>query len=115
MNYTEHSVISIQSSMIPAYYCNAETVSCEPPVESTFGYRVIDEAGKTVSIPFSEKNRVGVSSDQVRVRVRDLVRGLQGMASSQLAWLDDLGDDPIVLTRDFYEVFVTCQQIRRSA
>ena len=115
MNYTERSVISIQSSTISAHYNNAETVSCEPAVESTFGYRVVDEAGETVSIPFSSKNRVGYTSDQVRIRVRDLVRGLQGMASSQLAWLDDLGDDPIVLTRDFYEVFVTCQQIRRSA
>jgi hypothetical protein len=115
MNYTERSVISIQASTISAQYNNAETVSCEPVVGSTIGYRVVDDAGKTVSIPFSTKNRVGFSSDQVRVRVRDLVRGLQGMASSQLAWLDDLGDDPIVLTRDFYEVFLTCQQIRRSA
>ncbi|MCU0711798.1 MAG: hypothetical protein MUC43_07035 [Pirellula sp.] len=115
MNFTERSVISIQSSTISAHYNNAETVSREPVVESKMEYRVVDEAGKTVSIPFATKSRLGHSSDQVRVRVRDLVRGLQGMASSQLAWLDDLGDDPIVLTRDFYEVFVTCQQIRRSA
>lgn len=114
MNYTERSVISIQSSTIPACYDNAETLTCEPAVESKMEYRVVDEAGNTVSIPFSKKSKLA-SSDQVRVCVRDLVRGLQGMASSQLAWLDDFGDDPIVLTRDFYEVFVTCQQIRRSA
>jgi hypothetical protein len=115
MNHPERSIISIHNSTIGSHYRQMETVTSQNAVEPTAGYRVLDEEGRTVSVPFSANNRVRHSSDQVRVRVRDLVRGLQRMASSQLAWLDDLGDDPIVLTRDFYEVFLTCQQIRRSA
>lgn len=100
--------------MISAHYSPAETITGHPASGSAGGYRVMDEAGRTVSVPFTNPVRTRGSADQVRVRVRDLVRGLHSMANSQLAWLDDLGDDPVVLTRDFYEMFVACQQIRRA-
>jgi hypothetical protein len=32
-----------------------------------------------------------------------------------MSWLEDLGDDPIVLTQDFYELFLACQQVRRAS
>jgi hypothetical protein len=115
MIHPEHTVVAIDSCTIPFHYNNPETVTKDRSESAPTGFRVLDERGQTVSIPFSPGQKPLQESGNVRVRVKDLVRGLQAMATSQLAWLDDLGDDPIILTRDFYEVFIACQEVRRSA
>lgn len=130
--------------MIEQHYYGAETISKPVPlrvvgsnVEKDFdpllpaNERIFDAAGRIVSIPFP-KSAINPNAphksdskphpsilkndgDRVVVRVRDLTRNLHAMAADQLAWLEDLGDDPVVLTRDFYEVFLACQNIRRAS
>ena len=120
MNRSSAQVIGIECCTLNEQYCYSETVSA-PVVERhihTPRERTLDATGKVVSVPFpSAGNSMDssmVPSDRVTVRVRDLTAGLRAMATMQLAWLDDLGDDPVVLTRDFYEVFLACQQMRRA-
>ncbi len=83
---------------------------------STSGSASRGEGVRLMSNPFADNGeRGGLGHERVTVRVRDLAQGLRAMAAIQLAWLDDLGDDPVILTRDFYEVFLVCQQVRRAA
>jgi hypothetical protein len=110
-------VPSIELSTIEALYDGTETVSLPAKAFATEQLRVLDTEGNTVSVPFYRdlKKSNFVGSNRVTVRVRDITQGLQAMASSQMRWLEDLGDDPIVLTQDFYELFLACQQVRRAS
>lgn len=80
-------------------------------VGNVFGQRErsVDDFGQTISVPFPVAAISETAS--VTVRVRDIAHGLKSMSDAQLAWIEDLGDDPIVLTSDFYEVFLACQKI----
>jgi len=51
----------------------------------------------------------------VTVRLKDLLPALQRSATAQLAWIHDFEDDPIVITRDFYDVLLTYQRLRNVA
>ncbi len=106
----------IELSTIETHYCGAETISSPAKVFAAQAVRVLDADGKTVSVPFQRDFKsTSFQSTKVTVRVRDIAQGLRAMASSQMSWLEDLGDDPIVLTQDFYEVFLACQQVRRAS
>jgi hypothetical protein len=116
MNRSSVQVIGIECCTLNEQYCYSETVSA-PVVEKQISRpreRTLDAHGKLVSVPFPSTGSSMVPSDRVTVRVRDLAAGLRAMAAMQLAWLDDLGDDPVILTQDFYEVFLACQQVRRA-
>lgn len=110
-------VPKIELSTIETLYDGTETISLPPKAFVTDQTRVLDTEGNTVSVPMHrELKRANYSgSNRVTVRVRDITQGLQAMAASQMRWLEDLGDDPIVLTQDFYELFLACQQVRRAS
>lgn len=111
----------MEHATIESYYDNAETITLpvvprERYTRSTSGLASRGEGIRRMSNPSSQDGeRRGLGDERVTVRVRDLAQGLRAMAAIQLAWLDDLGDDPVILTRDFYEVFLVCQQVRRAA
>jgi hypothetical protein len=109
-------VIGIECCTLNEQYSYSETVSA-PVIDRRVDLpreRTMDADGRLVSLPFPSSSHSMVSSDRVTVRVRDLAAGLRAMAAMQLAWLEDLGDDPVVLTQDFYEVFLACQKVRRA-
>lgn len=114
-------VVRMEHATIESYYDNAETITLpvvprERYTRSTSGLASRGEGIRRMSNPSSQDGeRRGLGAERVTVRVRDLAQGLRAMAAIQLAWLDDLGDDPVILTRDFYEVFLVCQQVRRAA
>ena len=54
------------------------------------------------------------SHEPVTLRFRDLLVALMQSKVKQLAWIDDFQDDPVVVTRDLYEVIVALQQFRRA-
>ena len=114
-------VIRMEHATIESYYDNAETITLpvvprERYIGSTSGSANPGGGVRSIPNPFADRGvHKGLGHERVTVRVRDLAQGLRAMAAIQLAWLDDLGDDPVILTRDFYEVFLVCQQVRRAA
>lgn len=52
--------------------------------------------------------------EQVTLRFRDLLVAVMQSKVKQLAWIDDFQDDPVVVTRDLYEVILALQQFRRA-
>ncbi len=116
MNRFPFQVIGFEHHSIELQYVNSETFTAQPPKrdsESTRS-RKVDAEGRTISVPFLNSKITETQSEQVTIRVRDLAEGLRAMAQSQLAWIEDLGDDPIVITTDFYEVFQACKQARKA-
>lgn len=55
------------------------------------------------------------AQEPVTLRFRDLLVALMQSKMKQLAWIDDFQDDPVVVTRDLYEVIVALQQFRRAS
>ena len=51
----------------------------------------------------------------VTVRLRDIFPALQRSAATRLAWVNDFADDPIVITKDLYDVLVTYQRFKNAA
>jgi hypothetical protein len=58
--------------------------------------------------------RCDSTHESVTLRFRDLLVALMQSKVKQLAWIDDFQDDPVVVTRDLYEVIVALQQYRRA-
>jgi hypothetical protein len=117
MDHRENRAIPLGFNVatIPHHYSNSETVTkgVSHPVESR---RRTDPEGRTMSLRMDQPTLTSSQNEEIiKVRVRDLVQDLQQMAATNLTWLEDLGDDPIVLTRDFYEVFLACRHARRAS
>lgn len=55
------------------------------------------------------------SDATVTIRVRDLIPAFREAVSNRLAWIHDFQDDPIVVSKDMYEVLIALQNIRRAA
>ena len=51
----------------------------------------------------------------VTVRLRDMLPTLQRSASAGLAWVNDFADDPVVITKDLYEVLLTYERLKKAA
>lgn len=51
----------------------------------------------------------------VTIRLCDMLPALQRSASSRLAWVNDFYDDPVVITKDLYEVLLTYQRLKNAA
>jgi hypothetical protein len=49
------------------------------------------------------------------VRVRDIMPVLLQAGASRRSWVSDFADDPVVITRDLYEVLVTFERFQRAA
>jgi hypothetical protein len=55
------------------------------------------------------------SCDTVSVRVRDFVPALYKAIQDNAAWIKDFGDDPIVISKDFYDVLLAYERLRKAA
>ncbi len=53
--------------------------------------------------------------DTVRVRLGDVLPALQASMTARLAWVHDFQDDPILITKDLYDVLLTYQRFRKAA
>ena len=51
----------------------------------------------------------------VQLRLGDVLPVLQASATERLAWVQDCHDDPIVITKDLYEVLLTYRRLRHAA
>ena len=51
----------------------------------------------------------------VTVRLRDMFPALQRSTTARLAWVNDFADDPIVITKDLYDVLLTYQRYKNAA
>lgn len=51
----------------------------------------------------------------VTVRLRDMFPAIQSAATTRLAWVIDFADDPIVITKDLYDVLLTYQRFKNAA
>lgn len=51
----------------------------------------------------------------VSVRLRDVLPTLQRSASAGLAWVNDFADDPVVITKDLYDVLLTYERLKKAA
>ena len=53
--------------------------------------------------------------ESVTVRIRDIMPALLQSSVNRLNWVNDFADDPVVITRDLYEVLLTYQEMKRAA
>lgn len=51
----------------------------------------------------------------VTVRLGDVLPALQRSATSRLAWVQDFVDDPVVITKDLYDVLLNFQRLKNAA
>ncbi|MFN7732415.1 MAG: hypothetical protein ACK5OB_10960 [Pirellula sp.] len=65
-------------------------------------------------LPTAE-SQSNAAHEPVTLRFRDLLMALMQSKMKQLAWIDDFQDDPVVVTRDLYEVIIALQQFRRAS
>ena len=52
--------------------------------------------------------------ETVTIRLCDMLLPLR-TASARLAWVNDFADDPVVITKDLYEVLLTYQRLKNAA
>lgn len=52
--------------------------------------------------------------ETVTIRLCDMLLPLSA-ASARLAWVNDFADDPVVITKDLYEVLLTYQRLKNAA
>ena len=52
--------------------------------------------------------------ETVTIRLCDMLPSLSS-ASARLAWVNDFADDPVVITKDLYEVLLTYQRAKNAA
>ena len=53
--------------------------------------------------------------ETVTIRLSDMLPAIRQSAKSRLAWIEDFADDPVVITKDFYEVLLTYQRMKNAA
>jgi hypothetical protein len=55
------------------------------------------------------------SPQTVQVQLSDVLPALQASLAARLAWVQDFKDDPIVITKDLYEVILSFQRFKNAA
>lgn len=100
MNKPVFRVVGLDQATCDEEYCGTET-STQP--NSTDGF------GTELSIwPQSEPATVSV-------RLGDILPALQSSATSRLAWVQDFKEDPVVITKDLYDVLLSFQRLKNAA
>ena len=102
MNKPVFRVVGLDQATCEADYCGAETAT-KPTNFTVF-------RGET---PSHEPSIV--SSDAVTVRLKDLLPALAQAHSKRLSWVRDFEEDPVVVTRDLYEVLLTLERLKNAA
>lgn len=113
MNKPVFRVVGLDQATCEAEYVAAETTTKPASIEMLKLYTPPDS-------PLASKapEPTGVTihpSNNVTVRVRDIMPALQQSSGNRLAWVTDFADDPVVITRDLYDVLLTFQRMNRAA
>ncbi|MCY2984091.1 MAG: hypothetical protein NTY15_10720 [Planctomycetota bacterium] len=53
--------------------------------------------------------------ESVTIRLCDLLAAIPSTASNRLAWVQDFADDPVVISKDLYEVLLTYKRMKNAA
>ncbi len=100
MNKPVFRVVGLDQATCDDEYCGTET-STQPNSPDVFGTEL--------SIwPESEPATV-------TVRLGDILPALQSSAASRLAWVQDFAEDPVVITKDLYDVLLRFQRLKNAA
>ena len=66
------------------------------------------------SDPEAESSSITTSTDVVTVRLKDILPALSQASANRLSWVRDFQDDPIVISKDLYEVLLRFQRLKRA-
>ena len=105
MNKPVFRVVGLDNATCEADYCGTET-STKP--------MSLEMMGPKLFAP-SETGLPTECVDTVSVRIRDIMPALRQSETSGLGWINDFADDPVVITRDLYDVLLTYQRLKRAA
>lgn len=53
--------------------------------------------------------------ETVTIRLSDMLAAIPSATSNRLAWVQDFADDPVVITKDFFEVLLTYKRMKNAA
>lgn len=100
-------VVGLDQATCDSEYNGAETAT--RPIQLTLfrGDSTEADSNPTASCPTN-------SADSVTLRLKDILPALNQAASNRLSWVRDFEDDPVVVSRDFYEVLLTYQSMKRA-
>jgi len=111
MNKPVFRVVGLDSATCEGAYFGAETITQskpenrEQPKLSVFSVEDVP-AAVTPAI---------LTPATVTVRLKDILPALRNSAAKGLAWVNDFADDPVVISKDLYDVLLTYQRLRRTA
>jgi len=100
-------VVGLDQATCDSEYHGAETAT--QPIQLT-----VFRGNSVAADPSSENPYLTKSTDSVTLRLKDILPVLNQAASNRLSWVRDFEDDPIVVSRDFYEVLLTYQNMKRA-
>ena len=101
MNKPVFRVVGLDHATCEAEYCGTETTT-KPTSIDMMGSRLYSPP------PID-------TVETVTVRIRDIMPALQQSSANRLGWVIDFADDPVVITRDLYDVLLTYQRLKRAA
>jgi len=101
MNKPVFRVVGLDHATCDDAYCGTETTT-KPTSMDALGVRL-----------YSPEPTECI--DTVTVRIRDIMQVLQQSATNRLSWVQDFADDPVVITRDLYDVLLTYDRLRRAS
>jgi len=93
-------VVGLDHATCDADYCGTETRTNSVSID-TFSAKLYSPPADFV--------------ETVTVRIKDIMPALQKSNENRLNWIQDIADDPVVITRDLYEVLLTYQRLRNAA
>lgn len=100
MNKPVFRVVGLDHATCDEEYCGTET-STSPGVEQML------DAELAIFRPTLPAT--------VTVRLQDMLPAFQRSATARLAWVNDFADDPVVITKDLYDVLLTYQRFKNAA
>lgn len=100
-------VVGLDQATCDSEYHGAETAT--QPIKLT-----LFRGNSVAADSSSETPYITNSTDSVTLRLKDILPVLDQAASNRLSWVRDFEDDPIVVSRDFYEVLLTYQNMKRA-
>ncbi len=100
MNKPVFRVVGLDHATCESEYCGTETTT-RPSSRDAL---IAGFSGPSRSLPST-----------VTVRLRDMLPTLHRSSSAGLAWVSDFADDPVVITKDLYEVLITYERQKKAA
>jgi hypothetical protein len=102
MNRPAFRVVAFDHATCDADYCGNETTTKPTTNISDVPLKIYAAS-------------VEAQTPAVSVRIRDIMPALQEAGANKLTWVRDFADDPVMITRDLYEVLITFNRLKRAA